>query len=46
MSSLRLGAVIKRVCRVASSLRLSAEKLPGTMLDLGVLWLSLTFRLE
>jgi len=32
-----LSVEIKRVCRVASSLRLSAEKPPGTMLDLRVL---------
>jgi len=39
-----LSVVMKRGCRVASSLRLSAEK-PGTMQDLRVLWLSLAFRL-
>jgi len=41
-----LSVVIKRVCRVASSLRPSAENLRGSMLDLRVLWLSLAFRLE
>jgi len=46
MLSLRPGVVIKRGCHVASSLRLSAEKPPGTMLDVRVLWLSLAFRLE
>jgi len=46
MLSLRPGVVMKTVCRVASSLRLSAQKPPGTMLDLRVLWLSLAFRLE
>jgi len=35
-----------RVGRVGSSLRLSAEKPPGSMLDLRVLWLSLAFRQE
>jgi len=42
----RLGVVMKRVCRVTCSLRLSAEKPPGTMLDYRVLWLSPAFRLE
>jgi len=46
MLSLRPGVVMKTVCRVESSLSLSAEKPPGTMLDLRVLWLSRTFRLE
>jgi len=32
-----LSVVMKRVCRVASSLRLSAEKPPGPMLDVRVL---------
>jgi len=32
-----LSMAMKKVCRVASSLRLSAEKPPGTMLDLRVL---------
>jgi len=35
-----LSVVMKRVYRVTSSLRLSAEKLPGTMLDMRVLWWS------
>jgi len=38
-----LCIVMKRVYCVAFSLRLSAEKPPGTMLDLGGLWLSLAF---
>ena len=41
-----LSVVMETVCRVASSLLLSAVKPPGTMLDLRVLWLSLAFRLE
>jgi len=41
-----LSVVMKSVCHVVSSLRLSAEKPPGTMLDLRVLWLLLAFRLE
>jgi len=41
-----LSVAMKRVCRVASGLRLSAENPPGSMLDLRVLWLSLAFRLE
>ena len=41
-----LSVVMQRVCRVASSLLLSAVKPPGTMVDLRVLWLSLAFRLE
>ena len=41
-----LYIVMKRVCSVVSSLRLSAEKPPGTVLDLRVLWLLLAFRLE
>jgi len=32
-----LSVVMKRVCRVASSWRLSAEKPPGPMLDVRVL---------
>ena len=43
MLSLRTGVVMKKVCRVASSLRLSAEKLPGsvmaiTRIQTGVSW--------
>jgi len=34
------------IAGIEPSLRLSAEKPPGTMLDLRVLWLSLAFRLE
>ena len=37
MPGLVLSDVMKRVCDVASSLRLSAEKPPGTILDLRVL---------
>jgi len=32
-----LSVVMKRVCRIASSLRLSAEKPPGPMLDVRLL---------
>jgi len=41
-----VSVVMKRVYRITSSLRLTAEKPPGTMLDLRVLWLSLALRLE
>jgi len=41
-----LSVVMKSVCRVASSLKLSAEKPPDPMQDVRVLWLSLAFRLE
>ena len=40
-----LCIVMKRVSRVTSSLRLSAEIAPSTMLDVRVLRPSLTFRL-
>ena len=42
----KLSVVIKRVHRVVSRLMLSAENVPGTMLDLTELVLSLAFRLE
>jgi len=41
-----LNVVMKRVGHVASGLKLSAEKPPGTMIDLKLLWLSHGCRVE